>query len=100
VGDRVRGFRGPLHASQSASTPGTVFSPDVAAIPTPSLDLAEELGVKKFGVSVLDVATAEAACATGRYTYIQFPFNKTSTKFALIFDVVARNSWAADISQS
>ncbi|MCJ9751406.1 aldo/keto reductase [Neorhizobium sp. BETTINA12A] len=55
-----------------------------------ALDFAAELGVKKFGVSVSDVATAEAACQTGRYTYIQFPFNQTSTKFASIFDIVAR----------
>lgn len=57
-----------------------------------ALDHAENLGVGSFGVSVSDIECARAACQTGRYKYIQFPFNKLNINLAPIFDIAAQNN--------
>lgn len=56
-----------------------------------ALDHAEKLGISTFGVSVSDIEGARAACQTGRYRYVQFPFNQRSLNLAPIFDIAAEH---------
>jgi len=55
-----------------------------------AIEYAKNNEVSKIGASVSDASTAELACKSGMYDYIQFPFNKKNTLFQKIFPI-ARN---------
>lgn len=67
------------------ATPQNVVSNDVFKV----LDLALEKGVGEFGASVSDVETARLACKSGRYHYLQFPYNSNSRDLAPVFENAA-----------
>ena len=49
---------------------------------------AESCGIKEFGASVADVETARVALDSGKFGWLQFPFNGSSTAFKDIFPVL------------
>ncbi len=63
------------------ATAATLEAPDVLR----AFDRAASLGVRRFGASVSDVETARIACRTGRFEFLQFPYNLGAGHFAPIF---------------
>ncbi|PRA78295.1 hypothetical protein CQ054_22345 [Ochrobactrum sp. MYb29] len=55
-----------------------------------ALNKAENEGIKSFGASVKDVRTALLACESGRYDYIQFPYNRANTELKELFSLTRR----------
>ena len=53
------------------ATAANVDAPEVVR----TLERARAAGVGRFGASVSDVETARIACRSGRYDYLQFPYN-------------------------
>jgi aryl-alcohol dehydrogenase-like predicted oxidoreductase len=56
---------------------------------TKAMAYARSLGISRFGASISDIATAEAAMASGQFESLQFPFNAQSTQFAALFPLLA-----------
>ncbi|WP_408888683.1 aldo/keto reductase [Myxococcus faecalis] len=69
------------------ATAANVSAPEVLRV----LEYAGTLGVRHVGVSVSDVAAAEAACDVGVYSFLQFPFNALNTTLAPAFELAARH---------
>lgn len=63
-----------------------VLSPDVLR----AIDYAESLGVTQFGASISDMETARLVCDSGRYDYVQFPYNMVNTGFLKIFEIARK----------
>lgn len=40
-----------------------------------ALDYAKKLGIHRFGASISDLKSAAVACSSGKYDFLQFPFN-------------------------
>ncbi|OWV82251.1 hypothetical protein ATY77_03165 [Rhizobium sp. R634] len=70
-----------LHKANASN----VTSPDVFR----AFDRAESMGAKKFGASVSDFETAVIACKSGRYEYLQFPFNFENQSLQPVFRMLA-----------
>lgn len=64
------------------STRDTVVSNGVMK----ALDYAESRGIKEFGASISDLETARLACRSGRYRYLQFPFNVDNVHLLPVFE--------------
>lgn len=64
-----------------------------------ALDRASFLGIRQFGASVSDMATAEVACASGRYNFLQFPYNKGNRKLEAIFELLSRAGMNAIVNR-
>lgn len=77
------------------ATPDNIDIPDVMR----AFDHAEKCGITSFGASVSDIETARRACLTGRYTYLQFPYNRDNTKLDEIFTLLQQNSMKAIINR-
>ena len=74
---------GPIDILQvHKSTKDTVVSDGVMK----ALDYAERCGIKEFGASISDIETACLACRSGRYQYLQFPFNSDNTHLLPVFE--------------
>ena len=43
-----------------------------------AIDYARSTGITKFGASVSDLEAARTACGSGRFSHIQFPYNRLS----------------------
>jgi aryl-alcohol dehydrogenase-like predicted oxidoreductase len=69
------------------ATAANVGAPDVLR----ALEYARTLGVRCLGASISDVAAAEAACATGLYSYLQFPYNALHRTLEPVFALAARH---------
>ena len=52
-----------------------------------AIEYARDCGVRAFGASVADLPAAQVAAATGWCTYLQFPFSRSNTKLAPIFEL-------------
>lgn len=52
-----------------------------------ALEHAGALGVTTFGASISDVATAEAACASGVYRWLQMPFSQNQQVLQPVFAI-------------
>lgn len=77
------------------ATPENVVSADVFA----ALDRAAELGVTAFGASVSDLETARAACRSGRYAFLQFPFNDGSRHLGPVFALLRDHGMKAIVNR-
>jgi aryl-alcohol dehydrogenase-like predicted oxidoreductase len=64
-----------------------LLSRDVAR----AVEYARSRGIRHFGASVSDLATAEAAGRISWCSYLQFPFNRTNTALADIFPLARTN---------
>ena len=56
-----------------------------------ALDHAQAAGITAFGASVSDLDGARAVCASGRYSHIQFPFNREQGALLPVFDMAAEH---------
>ncbi len=65
------------------ATAARLATPDVSR----AVEYARECGIREFGASVSDLATAQAASQTGWCSYLQFPFNQANTALAPIFQL-------------
>jgi aryl-alcohol dehydrogenase-like predicted oxidoreductase len=65
------------------STAQNLRSSDVAR----AIEYARSCGIRAFGASVPDFATAEVAASTGWCSHLQFPFSRANTKLAPIFNL-------------
>ncbi|UFZ04971.1 aldo/keto reductase [Bradyrhizobium ontarionense] len=54
-----------------------------------TLDHARTCDVRQFGVSVSDLETAELACKSGQYAFVQFAFNRQNEAMKPAFDLLA-----------
>lgn len=54
-----------------------------------ALDHAQAAGITAFGASVSDLEGARAVCGSGRYSHIQFPFNRQHDALLPVFDMAA-----------
>jgi aryl-alcohol dehydrogenase-like predicted oxidoreductase len=52
-----------------------------------AFEYARSLGIKRFGASVKDVATAKIALADDVYTYVQMPYNLAYPSMREVFDL-------------
>lgn len=77
------------------ATTQNVVSRDVFRV----LDLALEKGVGEFGASISDVETAKLACKSGRYHYLQFPYNRISDGLAPVFEIAAEYGLRAIVNR-
>ncbi|MFP2925200.1 aldo/keto reductase [Pyxidicoccus sp. 3LG] len=68
------------------ATAANVGAPDVLRV----LEYARTLGISCFGASISDVAAAEAACAVGVYSYLQFPYNALHRTLEPVFGLASR----------
>lgn len=80
-----------LHKANAAN----VASPDVFK----AMDRAESLGIKSFGASVSDFETAVIACQSGRYGYLQFPFNLHNRSLEPVFECLAAHGMKAIVNR-
>lgn len=64
-----------------------------------ALDRAAQMGISTFGASVTDLETAAIACETGRYEYIQFPFNISNKSLEPIFTMLLKNNMKAIVNR-
>ncbi|NTX66109.1 aldo/keto reductase [Myxococcus sp. CA051A] len=69
------------------ATAANVGSPEVLRV----LEYAGTLGVSRVGASVSDCAGAEAACAAGVYSFLQFPYNLLHRTLEPAFELAARH---------
>lgn len=77
------------------ATAANVASPDVIK----AFDLAQSMGIKRFGASVSDLETAAAACESGRYQYLQFPFNMGNRSLEPVFELLAAHGMKAIVNR-
>jgi Predicted oxidoreductases (related to aryl-alcohol dehydrogenases) len=64
-----------------------------------AIQFGRSIGIHQFGASVSDMETAEKACMSGLYDYLQFPFNKTNTKLQNVFSLLAKKGMQAIINR-
>lgn len=69
------------------ATAANVGAPDVLR----ALEYARSLGISCLGASISDVAAAEAACAVGLYSYLQFPYNALHRTLEPVFALASRH---------
>lgn len=69
------------------ATVATVGAPDVVR----ALEYARSLGISHLGASISDVAAAEAACAVGLYSHLQFPYNTLNRTLEPVFALASRH---------
>jgi aryl-alcohol dehydrogenase-like predicted oxidoreductase len=77
------------------ATAANVVSTDVLK----AIDRAECMGIERFGVSVSDLETAVIACKSGRYRYLQFPFNQNSRSLEAVFGLLAEHCMQAIVNR-
>ncbi len=80
-----------LHKANAAN----VASPDVLK----AFDRAASMGIKRFGASVSDLETAAVACKSGRYGYLQFPFNINNRSLEPVFELLATHGMNAIVNR-
>jgi aryl-alcohol dehydrogenase-like predicted oxidoreductase len=80
-----------LHKANSSN----VVAPDVLR----ALDRAISLGIKGAGASVSDLETANLACKSGRYQYLQFPFNMGNRSLEPIFELLMEHDMKAIVNR-
>ena len=69
------------------ATAANVGAPDVVR----TLEYARSLGIRWLGASISDVAAAEAACAVGLYSHLQFPYNTLNRTLEPVFALASRH---------
>ncbi len=57
-----------------------------------AIDFAESCGINAFGASASDIETVRLACVSGRYRFIQFPFNREDTSLQPAFELAREHS--------
>jgi aryl-alcohol dehydrogenase-like predicted oxidoreductase len=72
-----------------------VVSPDVLK----AFDRAESMEIKSFGASVNDLETAAVACKSGRYEYLQFPFNIGNRSLEEVFVLLNKHDMKAIVNR-
>jgi aryl-alcohol dehydrogenase-like predicted oxidoreductase len=70
------------------ATLDNIFSDDVLK----AVDYCRSKGIETFGVSSSDVETTRAALGSDLYSVVQFPYSRTNTKFAPMFEAASRAS--------
>jgi aryl-alcohol dehydrogenase-like predicted oxidoreductase len=67
------------------ATPDNLRSAGVAK----AMDYARSLGIRQFGASISDEATAQVAAESGQFGWLQFPFNAQSPALGPLFPLLA-----------
>lgn len=80
-----------LHKANAAN----VASSDVLR----AFDRAASMGIRTFGASVSDLETASVACKSGRYEYLQFPFNIDNRSLEAVFELLAAHGMKAIVNR-
>ncbi|MCJ8507438.1 aldo/keto reductase [Rhizobium lemnae] len=77
------------------ATAANVASRDVIK----AFDRAASMGITRFGASVSDLETATIACKSGRYHYLQFPFNINNRSLEPVFELLAVHGMNAIVNR-
>lgn len=64
-----------------------------------AFERAASLGIKAFGASVSDLETAAAACRSGLYRYLQFPFNANNRRLEDVFGILSEHRMMAIVNR-
>ena len=77
------------------ATPATIEAPEVVR----AFAAAADLGVGRFGASVSDVETARIACRSGRFEFLQFPYNLGAGHLAPVFALLRDHGMRAIVNR-
>lgn len=77
------------------ATAANIEAADVARV----FDGARAAGVGRFGASVSDVETARIACRTGRYEFLQFPYNLAVGQLEPVFALLREHGMRAIVNR-